>query len=361
MRKYQLLFLVFFSVFLLLGCNNNNTTTEVIRFQGKTMGTRYHVTIVVSKDQTLPPKNKIKKQIDNLLATLNQQMSTYQKNSEISQFNRYQKMDWFPVSNDLAFVVNAAQQVSKATQGAFDITVAPLVERWGFGAKEQFEIPNQAEIKALLKNTGYLMLDVRQHPSALKKTNTNIQIDLSAIAKGFAVDKLVQALEKIGVSNLLVEIGGEIRNKGLNQNGKPWRIGIEQPGITTTDKNNDPVSLLSTNVAIATSGNYRNYFIKKGMRYSHTINPVTGRPVTHRLASVTVLHNSTMLADAYATALMVMGLKKGKDFARKQQLRVNLIVEKEQGKFEGWNTINQTKEEWRGEKCQKVGGCTFYD
>lgn len=325
------------------------------------MGTRYHLTLLADpEDHSLPSKAAIKNRVNQLLASLNQQMSTYIPDSEISRFNRYQKTDWFPVSRDFAMVVSTAQVVSKESSGAFDITVAPLIERWGFGARTQFEIPDATEIKAILKDTGFSKLSVRKSPPALKKSNKNIRIDLSAIAKGFAVDKLMLALQDMGFSNGLVEIGGEVRNIGLNQNAKPWRIGVEIPNKAPGQKITASETLLTSNVSMATSGDYRNYFVKDGKRYSHTINPVTGRPVKHDMHSITVVHDSTMLADAYATAFMVMGPEKTRQFVRQNGVRVSFYYGKN-GVLGHWQSIDKTKEKWQGEKCQKVGGCTYYN
>jgi thiamine biosynthesis lipoprotein len=191
-----------------------------------------------------------------------------------------------------------------------------------------------------LQNTGYQLLEVRSTPPALRKLNNKLRIDLSAIAKGFAVDKIAEFLDQKQVTDYLVEIGGELRNRGFNQKGKPWQIGIETP-----EKNSSKISqaLLTSNVALATSGDYRNYFIKDGVRFSHTINPSTGKPTTHKLASVTVLHKSTMMADAYATALMVLGENKGKDFSKTQNIKVNMIIRNNDYGFSIWKNFDETK------------------
>ncbi len=319
------------------------------------MGTQYNIIVVVQKDQPIETAALLKQEIDKLLQNINQQMSTYLPNSEISQFNRHKNIDWFPVSKDFAFVVFAANHVSEKTQGNFDITVAPLVDLWGFGSKTQFETPSAKEINQLIQNIGYKRISVRQQPSALKKSNVNLRIDLSAIAKGFAVDKVAAYLHVSGYSDFLVEIGGEVRNQGFNEFGKPWKIGIETP-----DNKGIKDSLVTSNMALATSGDYRNYFIKDGVKYSHTLNPATGRPVKHKLVSVTVLETSAMLADAYATAFMVMGDKKGKTFAKKNSIRVNMIV-RENDSFETWQNIDEIKIKQSAQKCQKVGGCTYFE
>jgi len=302
------------------------------------MGTQYHIVLITSDNQ-LANIDNLKKNIEDLLQQLNQEMSTYIPTSEISLFNQYKQRNWFPVSTDFAQVVSSAQNISKLSNGAFDITVAPLIDLWGFGAKNQLSLPTQKQITNALQNIGYQQLEVRISPPALKKSNPNLHIDLSAIAKGFAVDKISELLNKNKYSNYLVEIGGEIRDRGLNLKGKPWKIGIEIPEKKTSKTNQ---TLLTSNIALATSGDYRNYFIKDGIRFSHTINPTSGKPITHKLASITVLHESTMMADAYATAIMVLGDKKGKLFANANQLKINMIIRKGSG-FLVWKNFNEEK------------------
>ena len=318
------------------------------------MGTQYHISVVAPFKKSL---STLKKEIDALLLDINRQMSTYDSHSEISQFNQYQKTDWFAVSKDFAFVVSSAQTISKETRGAFDITIAPLIDLWGFGTKTQFSPPTEQQIKRALKNTGYQLLEVRTLPPAIRKLNKNIRIDLSAIAKGFAVDKVASLLNQKGYTDFSVEIGGEVRNQGFNAEGKPWRIGMESPRYGDWVVNR---ILLSSNLAIATSGDYRNYYIKDGVRYSHTIDPTTGSPISHKLASVTVLHESTMMADAYATALMVQGEKKGKIFSEQNKLRVDMIIRTESDYFV-WESINKTKIPQTSKRCVKVGGCVYLE
>ncbi len=322
---------------------------------GKTMGTQYHITFIVPENQPSNTADLLKREIDKLLLDVNQQMSTYLPDSEISQFNRYNNTDWFSVSKDFAFVVFAANHISEKTQGSFDISVAPLIDLWGFGVKSQLEIPSTEKINQAVQNVDYRLINVRQEPPALKKSNKNLRIDLSAIAKGFAVDKVAAYLHVSGYSDFLVEIGGEIRNQGFNHEGKPWRVGIEAP-----NKKGIKDYLITSNMALATSGDYRNFFVKDGVKYSHTLNPTTGRPVKHKLASITVLEQSAMLADAYATAFMVMGANKGKAFANNNNIRVNMII-KENDSFVTWQNIDEIKIKQSTKKCKKVGGCTYLD
>lgn len=329
--------LIFTMLLLFTACSDTNKKS-IIKFQGSTMGTQYHIVLVLPNNQHINT-DKLKEQIDNLLLKINQQMSTYIPASEISLFNQYRQQSWFPVSNDFAQVVSSAQSVSKQSNGAFDITLAPLIDLWGFGATTQFTAPTEQQINSALQNTGYLKLEVRDSPPALRKLNPNLRIDLSAIAKGFAVDKVWEFLSQEDYSDYLVEIGGEIRNQGLNQKGKPWEIGIEIPENNGLRVNQ---ALLTSNIAVATSGDYRNYFIKDGMRFSHTINPKTGKPIRHKLASITVMHQSAMMADAFATALMVLGDEKGKIFANTNKIKVNMII-RNKSDFQIWKNFDDAK------------------
>ena len=342
---FFLIFLVFFTA-----CSKPDSKS-VIKFQGSTMGTQYHIVIVPEKNQNDNINEstiELQKQVDALLLEINQQMSTYISDSEISKFNRYQQLDWFPVSKDLARVVSSAQAVSKITQGAFDITIAPLIDLWGFGSKVQLATPTDEQIKNALQKSGYQRLEVRNESPALRKRNNALRIDLSAIAKGFAVDTIAEFLNQNQYNDYLVEIGGELRNRGFNPKGKPWKIGIQSP---ENEAMHIKHRLLTSNLAIATSGDYRNYFIKDGVRYSHTINPVTGKPVAHNLASISVLHESAMMADAYATALMVLGDEKGKAFAKKHQLRVNMVTRGAQNN-QHWQNIDDIKIPQSLQKCE---------
>ena len=312
------------------------------------MGTTYHIIAIASDNvETTIQKKKLKQQIDDQLRAINQQMSTYQIDSEISQFNRYTKTDWFTVSNDIAFVVSNAQKVSQLTHGAFDITVSPLVNLWGFGTKNQNKIPSNHEISAVLDNIGFRHLTVRIQPPSLKKEHLPLTIDLSAIAKGFAVDAVSHFLEEQGFYNHLVEIGGEIKTRGENTDNKDWQIAIEQPEKTHIANRNANKIISVSNVGIATSGDYRNYFIKDGIRFSHTINPKTGKPVTHQLASVTILNESCMIADAYATAVMVLGENTGKTFILNNNIKANMII-REGDKFISWSNLLNDKNAKKG-------------
>ncbi len=325
--------LIFSILLLFTGCSDTDKK-PTIKFQGSTMGTQYHITLVLPNNQHIYT-DKLKNHVDNLLLDINQQMSTYIPTSEISLFNHHKQQNWFSISNDFMHVVSSAQRVSKQSNGAFDVTIAPLIDLWGFGAKTQLSTPATTQVALTLKNTGYQLLEIRQSPPALRKLNNELRIDLSAIAKGFSVDKISAYLKQKQYTDFLVEIGGEIYLQGKNEYGKPWRIGIESPNLS---KSKAKTPLYLSNAALATSGDYRTYFMKEGIRYSHIINPITGKPITHKLASVTVLHESTMMADAYATALMVLGEVEGKQFAVENGLRVNMIIRDGSG-YRVWQNI----------------------
>jgi len=299
------------------------------------MGTRYNIVIANPSKTTIDPK-AIKETIEDTLLSLNNQVSTYIPNSTISQFNLTQKTEWVTVDKELFLIVEAAQKISQQSLGAFDISISPLIELWGFGVRKSEKIPSKSEIEIALSNSGYRLLSLNEDNQTFKKAKTELKIDLSAIAKGYAVDKISELLKKSGYNNHLVEIGGELKVNGLNHNNKKWRIAIEQP-----DRSIDPAQngLEITNRAVATSGDYRNYFVEKGIRRSHIIDPKTGYPIKHKLASVTVLHQSTMLADAYATAILVMGEVKGKTFVEQNNLDVLMIIRKEDS-FEFWSSFD---------------------
>jgi thiamine biosynthesis lipoprotein len=236
------------------------------------MGTSYNIKLNHETDNI--DSKLLKSDIDEILLQLNNQMSTYQEDSELSKINQLQTLEWINISVDLFTVINTAISISNKTTGVFDITIGPIVNLWGFGPTEQTEqIPTDENIAATLNSTGYQYLHLRKSPHALKKDKEDIYIDLSGIAKGYAVDKIAAHLDQLTVKNYMVEIGGEIKAKGVNQHNIPWKVGIEKPVIGHRSVQ-DIINL--DNIAMATSGDYRNYFEKNGKYYSHTINPKTG-------------------------------------------------------------------------------------
>ena len=245
-------------------------------------------------------------------------MSTYQPDSELSQFNQSDSTQWVPISSDLHVVLQEALRVSHLTDGAFDISIGPIVDLWGFGPSARHDtIPSDDEIRTRLDAMGYTHLHLQDNPPAIRKDLPTLSLDLSAIAKGYAVDQVAEYIESLGVRNYLVEIGGELRAHGHNAQGLPWNVAIEQP-TPTTRAIHRVVHL--EHEGVATSGDYRNFFEREGVRFSHTMNPKTGRPVTHHLSSVTVIAESSMKADALATAFLVLGPEAGYELAQQENI-----------------------------------------
>lgn len=303
------------------------TGPRQLQFQGVTMGTLYTVKVV-----DLPhgvDTQTLHSEVDGILRQVDARMSTYRPDSELSRLNAARTSDWIGVSDELFAVLNEALRVSELTAGAFDITVGPLVNLWGFGpGGGAEEPPPQDAIQAALARVGYRHLRLRDAPPALSKDRPDIYLDLSAIAKGFAVDRVAEYLASQGIEHYMVEVGGEVRTRGHNARGSAWRIAIERP--SSTQRAVQLVVALS-DAGIATSGDYRNYFERNGHRYSHTIDPTTGRPITHGLASVTVIAASTMYADALATGLLVLGPEKGYALAKRLGLAAFFIVKTKRG------------------------------
>lgn len=299
-------------------------------FQEQTMGTSYHITVVGKLSPA--EKAQIQQSISEELEKIDEQMSTYREDSDIMVFNRYQQAESLPLPPALIDVVAISQEISEMSGGAFDITVSPLVNAWGFGPEKKFDQkprePSELELVDLRKHVGYQKLIVDRSTHTLKKLHPQVTLDLSAIAPGYAVDQIADVLLKRGYQDFLVEIGGEVRSQGRNAEGKYWRIGIEQP-LEHQREIYEVVAL--ENEALATSGDYRNYFEADGQRHSHTIDPRTGRPILHSLTSVTVVTQDAARADALATAILVLGPKEGYDFALRNQIAALLIERTPQG------------------------------
>ncbi|QDU73775.1 Thiamine biosynthesis lipoprotein ApbE precursor [Bremerella volcania] len=329
MQSYTTASLLWLAVF--LGCQQVAPPDPIATIQGQTMGTTYHIRAVTGPEG---PQRliKIQERVDELLAQVNHQMSTYDPESELSRFNQAPAGEWFPVSSQLIEVVDAARQISDATDGAFDVTVGPSVNLWRFGPdKKRKEFPTDQEIAQASKLVGYQQVEIQSDPPALRKAQDDVYVDLSAIAKGYGVDAVYELIKAEGFTDFMVEIGGEVRATGLKPNGDPWKIGIETPADDV--RQYDLVVGLHDR-ALATSGDYRNFFKHDGKRYSHTINPKTGRPVEHDLASVSVLFENCMLADGYATAFLVLGPVEGYNFAQEHNLPVFFQMRKEDGTVE---------------------------
>lgn len=312
----SVLYLIFCLGLLTGACDKPQYDEKLFVIDGLTMGTSY--TIKINAKLTAAETKQITDGINSILNDVNQKMSTYITDSELSHINQARTSDWIMISDELYTVVKSAIEIGQLTNGAFDITIGPVVNLWGFGPENRPEqVPSESDIHHALQQTGYHHLQLMASPAAIKKGRNAAYLDLSGIAKGRAVDRIANYLLQHHYRNFMVEIGGEVSAKGINKNGISWRIGIEKP-VTKQRIVQRIISL--DNISMATSGDYRNYFEQNGLRYSHTIDPKTGHPITHKLASVTVLHPSAMVADALATGLLVMGTTAGYELAEKQNI-----------------------------------------
>lgn len=304
---------------LFAGCSTENDSDQL---RGFTMGTTYSIRFNdLDKDINL---EQLQLSIDQRLTLINQQMSTYLAESELSLFNQSNNKDWFAVSKELALLIEQAKNISQKSEGAFDVTVGPLVNLWGFGPHEgEFLVPSEQQIQQSRQRIGYQHLDYQINPPVIKKSITGLYVDLSAIAKGYAVDELVKILDAHKIKNYLVEIGGEVKTRGTAAHGSAWRIGVETPA---GERAGIEAIISLPGQGMATSGDYRNYYEHAGKRYSHTIDPRTGYPVEHHLASVTVIHESVAYADGWATAFMVLGPNKTLELSNRLQLATLLIT-----------------------------------
>ena len=295
---------------------------EVAELAGRTMGTGYSIKLSPAPDPGLRPS--LQRQVEQRLDEINGQMSTYLSDSDLSRFNQTQDTDWQPQPEPVIELVEQARHISQLTGGRYDITVGPLVNLWGFGNSGSRETPpTPGQVADALQRVGYQKLETRRHPTALRKGVPGLEVDLSSIAKGWGVDQIAQLLQAKGISNFLVEIGGELRAQGEKASGKPWRIAVEQPSFESRSVQR-VIALHDT--AMATSGDYRNFFTDDGSVYSHTIDPLTGQPVQQRLASVSVLADDCATADAWATALLALGEQQALKLADSQNIKALFII-----------------------------------
>ncbi|MEP3638099.1 MAG: FAD:protein FMN transferase [Paracoccaceae bacterium] len=283
------------------------------------MGTSYNI---VAVDHTnLLDEQHVKSAVSGVLTAVNTGMSNWDATSEISRLNASPAGSALSVSLELADVLNTASLVNRASEGRFDMTVGPLIELWGFGAPGAKRKPNEAEVIEARAKTGLNDSLVLQH-GTVEKTNSDAQVYLAGIGKGYGADHVGRAIEALGITDYLVEIGGDLYTAGRNSEGLPWQIGIEAPNIA--DRRVLEVVGVS-GLGLASSGDYRNYFEEDGQRYSHLVDPATGRPVTHKTASATVLAENAMLADAWSTAMLILGRERGLEVAKARGVAVKFI------------------------------------
>ncbi len=322
------MWLVLVSVMLIGSCSDNQATKQdakEVLLQGRTMGTSYNVKLIThSADLDI---KLLHHDIELLLEGINQVMSTYIIDSELSLLNQNQQTTEITMSVGLAQVLNEAIRLGELSQGKLDVTVGPLVNLWGFGPDYRPEnIPSSQALARAKARTGLdkLVLTGQQ----LTKSVADVYIDLSTIAKGYGVDQVAKLLEAQGLVNYLVEIGGEMRLKGFKHTGELWHVAIEKPNIEERAVHQ---IIVPGDNAVATSGDYRNYYEVDGQRFSHIIDPSTGLPIAHKLVSVTVIAPSAMTADGLSTALMVMGEEQALAFATQHDIAAYIISKTEDG------------------------------
>ena len=329
---YLLFWIVVALAALVSGGRDAHADDALVVLRGETMGTTYTVKL---EPRSSGSRSRFRRIVEHELDLVDKLMSTYLQDSELSRFNRAEEDKWFDVSPAMAEVVGEAREISRLSGGAFDVTVAPLVKLWRFGAGapafgdlEPGALPSDALLAKVRSTVGYRFLDVRRSPPALRKRRPGLTIDLSAIAKGYGVDRVAEALEADGIANYMIEVGGEVRTKGVRPDGKRWVIGIEAP-LDRARMLYGSIALADR--ALATSGDYRQFYVVDGRRYSHTIDPRTGRPIRHDLASVSVIAPSCMRADGLATALNVLGPREGFALADREGIAAYFLVREGDG------------------------------
>jgi FAD:protein FMN transferase len=306
---------------------------DIQRLRGLTMGTSYELQLVDMPEQLTA--DQLATDVSEMLSRLDTEIfSTYASNSELSRFNHHGVNVPFIASSQMIDVLLMAQEISALSAGAFDITVGPLVNLWGFGPEMKvFEsVPSQAEIQSARSRVGFQFLQISPSSHEISKTR-DVSVDLSAIAKGYAVDQLAEYLDEAGVENYFIEIGGELKIKGSKPGGKGWIPAIEAP-MDTASQLYQIFYSRGDSIAVAGSGDYRNYFEEDGQRYSHEIDPRSGSPISHRMAAAYVIDSSAARADALATAYMILGPEASEALARRQRQAVYFIYKSEGNGFE---------------------------
>lgn len=312
----------------LSACDGHRTQLPVHELSGQTMGTTFSVKLVALDDGL--DRDHIGKRVTEVLADVDSRMSTWRSDSELSLFNASPSTEWLTVSAEFCKVIEAALEVSEFTDGAFDITVGPLVNLWGFGPGDTKNTapPSDTLVSATRRRVGYEQLATDCAVPAVRKARADIYVDLSAYAKGYAVDRIASLLDEQELTDYLVEIGGELRMRGKNASNQDWAIAVEKPA--GAERVVQSIVHL-TDQAMATSGDYRNFFEFEGQRFSHTIDSMTGRPVSHNAAAVTVVADSAARADALATALLVLGPDDGLAFAEREGITAYFLLRSEAG------------------------------
>ena len=326
-QKKRLIWQLPFLVLLIVGTVliiRQQQSTPYQKNAGLIFGTTYSVTYQCDED--------LQKEIEAELKKVDAEFSMFNSQSVVARLNNGEKPE---LSNDFIDVFKLARQVSEDTNGAFDITVAPLVNAWGFGFKHE-QMPTKEQVDSLRQLIGYQYVTLKDKTIEMQKPG--MMLDFSAIAKGYGVDVVARLLERHDIKNYMVEIGGEITTRGINPERVPWRIGVNKPNEDALDESHELQTILNvTDKAMATSGNYRNFYVKEGKKYAHTIDPKTGYPVQHTLLSATVLTDRCAKADAYATSFMVLGMDGAKQILeRHKELMAYLIYTDSKGNLAVW-------------------------
>jgi len=337
MNKFKIILVVLLSVFITACFPSNNSGKEEILLQGRTMGTTYNIKVVATVEQV--ENLDLQEKIESVLKKVNQEMSTYISESEISRFNKSQSVEPIEVSEGFSRVLAESIRLCKLSGGKLDITVGPLVNLWGFGPEYRVEkVPSIEVLEKTRMRVG--LKNIHLEGNQLKKDIPDLYIDLSTTAKGYGVDVVAELIEANGISNYLVEIGGEMRLKGFKHTGELWAVAIEKPIFDPLgDHRAIQQVIIPKDNAVATAGDYRIYFEENGQRFSHIIDPDTGKPINHNLVSVTVIAPSSMTADGLSTAMMVMGMEKGMQFATDNNLAALFITKTDNG-FDERFTVN---------------------
>jgi thiamine biosynthesis lipoprotein len=303
-------------LFLIPDCPRDKRLPEA---SGRTMGTTWH--LVLAKGDTRTASEMVQARLDALESIF----TNWRVDSAVSRFNASRTTDWQPVPRELAEVMVFAQLLSKETNGAFDVTVSPLIELWGFGVqKASHSIPSDEAIAKEMARVGWQKVEVKQEPPMLRKTQADVEINVAGLVEGYAVDDLVKRLRKAGHTNFLLDVGGELFASGLKPDGSPWQVGVQQPdaekGVVTG-------AVALQDKALSTSGTYQQFFEVNGKRFAHVLDARTGHPVTHSLVSVSVISDSCFEADSWTTALLILGLKEGKETATRMGIDALFIEE----------------------------------
>jgi thiamine biosynthesis lipoprotein len=316
------------ALLLLAGCQEPAET----QLAGDIQGTSYHVKLVLDGLPVTP--EQVKTDVEGVFRQVDEKLSNWREDSEISRLNQQKTTEWLSASPEIVGLVAIAREVGEKTHGCYDLTVTPIFKLWGF-ARHQEKVPTDAEIDKALRHVGMDKVDIDAANNRLRKQDPEVEISLDSIAQGYTVARVAEALERRGIQNYLAEVGGEMRVKGKKANGNPWRVAVEKPTPMAREVQRVLDIHEAQGTAVMTAGTYRNFFEEQGKTYSHILDPKTGRPVTHNLLSVTILHEDPTLADAWDTALLCVGEAEGMRIAEAEHLKA-LFIYREGDQLKEW-------------------------